>query len=251
VSQNLSLPFGTYQISFSAAQRGNVSGNEETFDVLMDGKVVGSYIVLANINYTPLTTSSFTIGTGNHTITFQGTDLNAGNYTVLLDQVALIPSPPLDGSFEAPLQSAQNNGYTYNPTGSAWTFNGTAGLSANGNVLTSGNPAASEGNQVAFIQALGSMSQSFTSLAAGAYTVSFSAAQRANSQASFQTFEVLLDGRLIGVFNTVMGTKYMPLTTSSFTVAAGLHTLLFQGTDLNGGDNTVFVDQVAINKVGN
>ena len=250
VSQNLSLPFGTYQISFSAAQRGNVSGNAETFEVLVDGNVVGTFNVLADISYMPLTTSPFTIGTGSHTITFQGTDQSAGNYTVLLDQVALNPAPPLDGSFEAPLQFTQNRGYTYNPTSSAWTFSGSAGIAANGSAFTSGNPNAPEGDQVAFLQGVGSISQSFTTLPGGTYDVSFYAAQRATSQASFQTFEVLLDGKLIGTFDNEMSTKYTPLTTSSFTVAAGLHTLLFQGTDQSGGDNTVLLDQVVINKVG-
>ncbi len=250
ISQNLSLPFGTYQISFSAAQRGNVSGNAETFEVLVDGNVVGSFNVLANISYTPLTTSLFTIGSGSHTITFQGTDLNAGNYTVLLDQVALNPVAPLDGSFEVPLQLAQKNGYTYNPTGSAWLFGGSAGMATNGSAFTSSNPLAPDGYQVAFLQGQGSISQSFSTLPAGTYDVTFDAAQRATSQASFQTFNVLLDGRLIGTFVNARSTSYTPLTTSSFTVGAGLHTLLFQATDLNGGDNTVLLDQIAINNMG-
>ena len=36
------------------------------------------------------------------------------------------------------------------------------------------------------------------------------------------------------------------LETSSFTVPAGTHTVTFQGTNLRGGDNTVFIDAVVV-----
>ena len=66
-------------------------------------------------------------------------------------------------------------------------------------------------------------------------------------QASFQTFEVLVDGNVVGTFNNLTGTSYQTLTTPSFMVGAGIHTIKFLGTDLNGGDNTVFIDEVTIN----
>jgi hypothetical protein len=36
------------------------------------------------------------------------------------------------------------------------------------------------------------------------------------------------------------------LRTNSFTVAAGAHTVRFVGLDLNGGDNTAFIDNVQL-----
>ena len=74
---------------------------------------------------------------------------------------------------------------------------------------------------------------------------SFNAAQRGNWGMP-QTLQVLVDGTVVGTFNTVAGTAYAPLSTSSFTVAAGAHTVTFQGTNLNGGDSTILLDQVAI-----
>jgi len=246
ISQNMAFPFGTYEISFSAAQRANDQNSTETFEVLVDGNVVGTFNNLMNTTYTPLTTPSFVVGTGSHTITFLGTNQNGGNNTVLLDEVAIKPLPPLDGSFEVPAQVSSTDLYQYNPTGSPWIFTASAGLAGNGSAFTSGNPNAPDGSQVAFMQALGSISQSVT-LQAGTYDISFSVAQRGNVPGNAQTFQVLVDGGVVGIFDNLVGTSYTTLTTSSFTVTAGSHSLTFGGTDLNGGDNTVLLDQVTIN----
>jgi hypothetical protein len=58
--------------------------------------------------------------------------------------------------------------------------------------------------------------------------------------------QVLVDGTVVGTFNNLSSTAYTQLSTSSFTVTAGLHTVTFQGTNLHGGDNTVFIDQVSV-----
>jgi hypothetical protein len=81
-------------------------------------------------------------------------------------------------------------------------------------------------------------------LAAGTYAISFSAAQRANYQSSIQTFQVRIDGVAVGTY-TPSTTSYTTFTTN-FTVAAGVHTIAFVGLNPNGGDNTAFIDQVAI-----
>ena len=52
----------------------------------------------------------------------------------------------------------------------------------------------------------------------------------------FATFQVLVDGMVVDTVNKLTGIAYRPLTTSSFTLTAGSHTITFQGTDLNGGD---------------
>jgi len=81
--------------------------------------------------------------------------------------------------------------------------------------------------------------------AAGSYQISFSAAQRKGVNKSVQNFRVWIDGQVVGTF-TPDSFKYKQYSTGSFTVSAGNHVLSFQGLDSNGGDNTAFIDAVAI-----
>jgi hypothetical protein len=55
----------------------------------------------------------------------------------------------------------------------------------------------------------------------------------------------LVDGTVVGTF-TPSGASYQTYITASFTVAAGSHTITFQGLDSAGGDNTAFVDAIMI-----
>jgi hypothetical protein len=98
---------------------------------------------------------------------------------------------------------------------------------------------------VAFLQTTGSFTQTVAGWAAGSYVLTFDAAQRGNYQASRQDFQVLVDGSVVGTF-TPSGTSYQTYTTSAFTVTAGSHTIKFQGLDSAGGDNTAFIDNVAL-----
>jgi hypothetical protein len=118
-------------------------------------------------------------------------------------------------------------------------------VSANGSGFTGGNPNAPEGTQVAFLQGTGSFSQAVAGWAAGSYVISFDAAQRGYGP-SHQDFEVLVDGSVVATF-TPSGTSYQSYSTAAFTVTAGSHTIAFQGLDSAGGDNTAFIDAVAIN----
>ena len=88
-----------------------------------------------------------------------------------------LQTPILDPGFE--LVQVGAGQFQYDPTGSPWTFSGQAGISANNSTLTSGNPPAPGGSQVAFLESTGSFSQSTTNWATGSYSISFSAAQRA------------------------------------------------------------------------
>jgi C1A family cysteine protease len=141
--------------------------------------------------------------------------------------------------------------YVYNPSGASWTFSPSSsgsgsGISANNSAFTSGNAVAPEGAQVAFLQGYGTISQTISSFTAGtSYTVKFLAAQRQNYGGHAQTFNVQIDGATIGSFAPPAGTSYLEYTTS-FTATAATHMLAFVGTDLNGGDNTVFLDNVRI-----
>ena len=56
---------------------------------------------------------------------------------------------------------------------------------------------------------------------------------------------MLVDGNVVSIF-TPSSTSYQSYTTAAFTVAAGAHTITFRGLDSAGGDNTAFVDKIAI-----
>jgi len=170
---------------------------------------------------------------------------------LLTPTIAPTPTPPpiptenstvADGGFETP--SLGKDGYQYSPTASRWTFSNESGIAANGSTLTSKNPNAPQGTQVAFLQRTGLMRQTI-SFAAGSYQVSFDAAQRKGVNKSIQNFQVLIDGHVVGTF-TPSSFKYKPYSTNSFTVSAGSHVLSFQGLDSNGGDNTAFIDVVTM-----
>ena len=157
-------------------------------------------------------------------------------------------TPPVgDAGFEQPYAGPAGvwGSFIYDPTGTAWSFAGAAGVSANGSGFTSGNPAAPEGAQVGFVQTTGSLSQSVAGWAGGSYVITFDAAQRGNNGGSDQNFEVLVDGNVVSTF-TPSGTSYQNYSTAAFTVAAGSQTITIQGLDSAGGDNTAFVDAVAV-----
>ena len=96
-----------------------------------------------------------------------------------------------NGSFEAPVLAA--NTFQYAPTGSSWQFAGSAGVASNGSGFTASNPNAPDGNQVAFLQAGGSMSQSVY-LNAGTYSISLAGRPARPAQTHNQEIEVLVDG---------------------------------------------------------
>ena len=149
-----------------------------------------------------------------------------------------------DSGFEAIGVGSGGGSYVYNPSGSAWTFVGNAGISGNGSAFTNGDPNAPAGSQVAFLQTTGTISQSVTFAAAGSYQLSFQSIQRVGNQ---QDFQVLVDGNVVGTFQPT-GSSYQFFATSSFTASAGSHTITFKGLNTIGGDNTAFLD--AVNLVG-
>ena len=247
-------PAGSYTIAFDGAQRGNQSNSAEDFEVLMDGAVVGTYKPTGS-SYTPYTTAAFTVSAGTHTIEFLGLDSVGGDNTALIDAISVATvasttgtAPPIgDPGFEA-LQVGSGN-FAYSPAGTPWTFpavsNGGSGLTANNSGFTAGNPSAPQGNQVAFLQSWGVISQAIAGWAAGSYTIAFDAAQRGNYATSGEDFEVLVDGTVVSTFKPT-GKSYSVYTTAAFTVSAGTHTIEFLGLDSVGGDNTALIDAISV-----
>jgi hypothetical protein len=247
-SQSVTFAAGTYSLSFLAAQRGNYQYSSQTFQVQVDGNVVGTFTP-PDTNYTAYDTASFTVTAGAHTIAFVGLDPDGADKdnTAFLDQVRVNRVLPVlnDPGFETPAVGTGTFGsFQYQPSGSPWTFSTYAGVSGNDSGFTDGNPDAPDGAQVAFLQGPSSVSQAVT-LAAGTYSLSFSAAQRGNGNYSSQTIQVQVDGNVVGSY-TPGSASYTAYTTASFTVTAGSHTIAFVGLDPDGADkdNTAFIDQV-------
>ena len=164
---------------------------------------------------------------------------------VLRDELLVTdPTPLPSGGFESPSVGTGTYAYAANPTGSAWTFTGSAGYSANGTAFTSGNPVAPEGSQVAFLQQNSTISQTITVGESNTYTVSFKGAKRGN-YGGRNDFQVLVDGQVVGTYNPAT-TSYQSFATAAVALSAGQHTVEFRGLNTAGGDNTAFIDAVAI-----
>lgn len=150
--------------------------------------------------------------------------------------------------FEVPDIGSGN--YVYTPTGAFWTFSGTngngSGMIANGSGFS--NPNAPQGVQAAFVQVNGVISQLISGFLPGAtYAVTFYAAQRSgSSQHGGESWNVTIDGKVIGSFNPGASATSYANYTATFVASAVNHTLAFVGTDLATGDNTVFLDDVRI-----
>ncbi|MHC5539758.1 hypothetical protein ACYOEI_16185, partial [Singulisphaera rosea] len=236
------LPAGTYQIRFQAAQRGNGGGNQD-FKILVNGTVVDAKVTPTGTAYKTYITPAFAMPAGTPTITFQGLDDAGGDNTAFIDDIAIVATVVSDAGFDQP--SVGTGNFQYNPTGTPWTFLGHSGVSANNSAFTNGNPPAPEGDQVAFLQDTGTITQTTTTLAAGIYQLRFQAAQRANA-GSRQDFQVLIDGVVVADKVTPTGGSYQTVTTAALHLAAGTHVITFKGLDDAGGDNTAFLDDVAL-----
>ena len=143
--------------------------------------------------------------------------------------------------------------YLYDPqaVSAGWTFTGQAGITSTG-LQTGGitgwgikysEVLAPEGKQVAFIQGTSSgtnaFSQKLTSAQAGAWTVTFSAAQQTGSG---QSVAVSLNGTALGTIKP--GSTYGDYTVASTApLAAGTYPLAFTGTATSGG---ILIDNVRI-----
>ncbi len=250
VSQSLTFTDSTsYTLSFAAAQRGNYQATQQNFELLIDSTVVGTFDP-GSTNYANYSTLPFSVSAGTHTLTIQALDTAGGDNTVFIDNLniaeATTPVGIVDGSFESPSIGSGSSAYVYDPTESPWTFTSSAGVSGNGSGFTAGNPAAPDGTQVLFLAATGSASQTLSGVSAGLYYLTFDAAQRQNYQSSAQNIEILVDGTSVDSL-TPSGTSYNGYNSGAITLSGtGTHTITLEGIDSAGGDNTAFVDALAL-----
>ena len=165
-----------------------------------------------------------------------------------------------DGSFEA--QGAgvssfcyfgQNNGGDGACAPGAWVGAG-AGIQNEANTAWPGTPT-DDGSAYGFVQGLGIFGQ-FFSATTGTYRLTWQDAGRPGGVAEGnQTYQVLLqaDGgtpTVLGTFSTVTGQAFTPHSIGDIALASGVnYALAFQGLNPNGGDNTSFIDSVALGAV--
>ncbi len=76
------------------------------------------------------------------------------------------------------------------------------------------------------------------------YRVTFSAAQRFGYTG--QTWDTTINGSVIGSFAPPQSATSYSDFSATFSASSGSHLLTFVGTNLNGGDNTVFIDNVRV-----
>ena len=233
VTQSVDFAAGTYYISFLAAQRTG-TGGPQTVAVYIDSTLVGTFSSIPS-SFTPLTTNSFTLTAGAHTVMIEGT--TSTDNTAFIDDVTI--TELANANFQAPAQPAK--GYQYGPMTYGWTFSSHAGVQANGSAWSA--PAAPEGGtQTGLLQGVSSVIQS-VAMNAGNYNISFYAAQR-TSTGGAQTIAVYVDSTLVGTFSSIPS-SFTLLNTKSFTVTTGTHTITIEG--MNSGDNTAVIDDVQIN----
>ncbi|RYD67244.1 MAG: DUF642 domain-containing protein, partial [Verrucomicrobiaceae bacterium] len=239
-------PGTTYTISYLSAQR---PGNQQTWDLKLDNTILQSNS--GGGSSFSIRINNFTATAAFHTIAFVGTNTAGGDNTVFIDNVQiLIASPAIPNfSFENPSAGTGSGAYRYNPTGGSWTFSGSAGngsgVAANGSGF--GSPNAPHGTQVAFLQNLGTITQTLTGFTPGkTYTLSYLAAQRGGGSGG-QTWDVKIGSSVIQSNNTPGSTIFVSYTIN-FVASATSQTLAFVGTNLSGGDRTVFIDNVTLTR---
>jgi len=242
ISQVIYCSIGTYALSFDAALRASPHNGAISFNILVDGTVVGTCAPTSTTSFTAYTTSPFTIATtGTHTIQFAAVG-TAVDSTDFIDAISIYGIA--NGSFEAPSLGAN---YVYGANGYSWVFSGASGIQGNGSAF--GAPTAPAGTQTAFLQSTtgstnGTMSQ-MVFCSAGTHTLSFQAALRASPNNGAISFNVLVDGTVVG--------NYAPTTTTSFTsytkavtiTATGNHLVQFAAVGA-AVDSTDFIDAISL-----
>jgi Protein of unknown function (DUF642)/Bacterial Ig domain len=203
--------------------------------------------LLGQITNAPYTFAWANVAGGRHSV-FARVLFNSGSSADSIPISFTVINRNLNLGFETPSLGSGN--YAYNPSGGSWTFtdssNGNgSGIAANGSAFS--NPNAAEGSQAALLQSYGSISQTLTGFAPGTnYTITYSAAQRSGAaQNGGESWNVVIDDTVIKT-NAPGSTSYTTYAVS-FTASAASHAIAFVGTDLAGGDNTVFLDNVSIN----
>jgi uncharacterized delta-60 repeat protein/RHS repeat-associated protein len=265
-TQSVSFPSaGTYTIGFKAAYRDGYAG-ANPFQVWVGAQNVGQFTPTTSSTYRDYLVSFSVATAGSYTVKFLGTTPSPTDKSSFIDAVwisaggaafygygplgdlsyvdAPAPISIPDYGFEAATNVPQN-GFTYYPSGSNWTFTGTSGI-ANGTGFD--NATVPEGRQVAFLQQTGYFSQNVT-LATGTYTIGFQAAYR-NGYDGANPFKVEIIGGGqtldLGTFTPTTYYTYQGYLFSFSIATAGSYSIKFMGLTSSPTDKSSFIDAVWI-----
>jgi hypothetical protein len=161
----------------------------------------------------------------------------------------------VDGGFEAQAAGVEYCYFNYsgvNPAcgGGAWDGANGGGLQVEDNSPWPGQ-ATSDGSYYAFIQNTGYIEQTFTAASTGAFRLSWLDAGRPLGCCyGNQHYDVTLSGiGAIAGFDTTTSQPFGARSSASFQLTGGQsYTVRFQGA-ASGGDDTAFIDQIALNAV--
>lgn len=219
------------------------NGGTRDFGSVSFGANASLVFTVENTGDTPLNL------TGTPVVSVSGA--NAGDFTVTTQPSASVVGVlnVANSSFETPAFAIGN--WSYAPSGSGWTFGGTAGIARNNSpwfVAT-----VPEGVQAAFIQrtasggATGAMiSRSVNFPAAGSYTIRFSLVRRSETYPA-NDIAVTMDGTTLATVSNLEQPDdvWHVFTVSYICTVAGNHTLAFAGMR-TGGDYASALDAVQI-----
>ena len=164
----------------------------------------------------------------------------------------------------SPIVPIDGFGWTFSPIDNSHGFNGSGIINTTANNAwwsPLSSPTGFVGNQYAFVQGDGSISQTFTAPVTGQFVVNFLEGSRPDLTkvsgcpcTGKATFDVLLNSTSIGTYSTLSGQNFEPEVSAIINLIAGnSYTLTFQGvvtsqTDLTV-DHTAFIDSVSIDSV--
>ena len=185
-----------------------------------------------------------------HTVEFLGMTSAGHRYsgsdcTAFIADLTLSAGPAFsDGSFEAPALAA--NAYAVAPAGTSWQYTGMAGVAANGapSLRAIPTPPTLAVPRWRSSSRPAPSARRCTWPPAPIISRTWRPGARTGSR-NTESLEVLVDGHEVGTA-TPSGTTYGLYATSTFTVAAGMHTIQFVGVNPMGGDNTAFLDEVQL-----
>lgn len=144
-----------------------------------------------------------------------------------------------DASFE----NVPANTYTYNPSGSAWTFNGGSGLAQNNSPWF--EPVAADGSQAAFLQDVAAISQDVSGFKLGdEYQLSFYAVQRAGYTNNDITVSV--DGNALETITPASYSEFTQYITPEFTATSDIQTISFSTLGVPCDDSDSVIDMVSV-----
>ena len=165
---------------------------------------------------------------------------------------------PYNNGFELPNQGSGLAAYTINPA-TGWTgtvVTGNPGVAANGSAFNvtgaanqNANPAGttSTSGQAAFFQGSCALSQLMIMPAGSLGVVNFALEQRNSGTVNTNNITVFIDDINLGTYTTATSNSFVGFRSNPFTLTqAGNHTLKFVSNNPNGGDNTIFLDQVSL-----